>query len=156
MSFTNFHRLKQELDIFDVRQATIDIINESSSYLSDMIRGQLALGKDSKGGNVLLNSKNYYSDRTIFSKEHDAGLDDLARETGWITNYMSGDFYYSIYVAAIGTEFIFDSDISYFGDILQRSGEVIMELSEENIEIFKREVLYPQLQLRFNKSLQLV
>lgn len=150
MSLTELRKTIEGLQTFNLAQEICNIINSNSGYLSNLLRNQLASGLDANNEPVLLLRHGgefpYYSDRTIFEKTFNGVA--LGKETDRITFYMTGAFYTSIYAFASGHQFIFDSDVYYFNDIITRnaSGFKIMELSPENIEIFKREILVPQLQ----------
>ena len=147
MAFTEIkNRIKAQLT-FDVNKEIADIINENGTFITGLLKKQLARGKDSKGNNVTVFGRDYYSDRTVFEKER------KGQETRWITNYDSGTFYASLYVYASGTSFIFDSAVPHFSEILIQSGEVIMELDQENITILRNQVIVPQLQIRYNARL---
>lgn len=137
---------------FDVLKESIRIINKNNKLITLMLQKQLAAGKDSEGKDVTLFGKDYYSDRTIFDKEH-GRYDALGKVTDRITNYQTGHFYASMKTVAQGHIFKTYSEVWYFQEILKRSGEVIMKLNKENRETFVREILIPQLRLRF-KAMQ--
>lgn len=136
---------------FDIVKETIQIINDNSFYLIGLLRIQLQKGSFPDGERVTITDsrfgkRDYYLDSTIHEKErHGVGL---GKQTEWITNFMSGDFYDKIVLHTKGTKFILTSDVSYFTDITGRSGTLLMELSEEHLEDFKEEILIPKLRER--------
>ena len=131
---------------FDPRQATIDIINENSDFLSDLLRSQLRVGKDGNGNAVTVFLNPNYHPRTVFNKlENGSGL---GREVRFITNYTTGDFYESIRPITNGNILTFTSDVPYFLSIIQQSGGIIMKLNTFNLERFKQDILIPKLKFR--------
>lgn len=136
------------LKSFDIQEHIIDIINQSSNILSDLLAQQLAIGKDGKGQNVTVFTRDYYKDRTIFNKEHFGS--GLGRITEYITNYMTGAFYREMFVRTQGTNFYIESRVPYFEKIIAQSGEIIMELNDANLEFFSREIVVPEIQRRFS------
>lgn len=151
MPLDNLFKKIERIERFDIAKETCDIINENGDFISDLLRAQLAKGKDGQGKEVTVFGRDFYSDRTVFEKErHGVGL---GKETRWITNYMTGVFHNSIYVYASGTKFFFDSGVPYLNEILAQSGPKILELGKEGLEIFRDRILIPQLQLRFKNSL---
>ena len=150
MPLTEIRKRLDSLSKFDLAQEICDIINANSKFLTDLLRQQLSTGLDADKEPVFLIRRGgefpFYSDRTVFEKTYHGVA--LGKETDRITFYMTGTFYSSIYVYASGHEFIFDSAVPHYFDIISRnaSGLRIMELSKDNIEIFKREILIPQLQ----------
>lgn len=150
MPLNNLYNRIVALQEFDVQKETIDIINENGEYMVNLLKEQLAAGKDMDGNNVTVFGRPEYSARTVFEKkEYGIGLGEV---TDRITNYMTGEFYNSIYVAAIGSSFIFDSAISYFPEIIEQSGDRIMGLNARNLRKFSEEILKPQLLLRFKSK----
>lgn len=151
MPLDDFYNKIVALQEFDMVTEISNIINANSIYITDLLKVQLAAGKDGNGENVTIYGREYYKDSTIFNKEHATNVPVLGRETEHITNYMYGDFYNSIKVLTQGEAFILDSDIDYFDDILQRSGgSKIMELNSDSLAKFNQEILIPQLKIHFN------
>lgn len=136
------------LQQFDVAKEAADIINKNGHYITALIRLQLQSGKDMNDDAVTIFGRDYYSDRTIFDKEH-GNYDALGKFTDWITNYKSGDFYRSLETTASGTVFKTSSNLPYFDEILQRSGDKIMKLNKKHLKEFTEEILVPELRRRF-------
>lgn len=148
MSLKTFIRKLESLQRFDIEKETIDIINKNGFYITAMLRLQLQEGKDANDEPVKVFGRDYYSDRTVFDKEH-GNYSPLGKITEWITNYRSGDFYSSLVTRASGTTFKTESNVPYFEDILTRSGDVIMKLNKAHLIEFSEEILIPQLRERF-------
>lgn len=154
MGFSDIISRIQRVEQFDPIKETSNIINENSEFLVGLLKNQLRSGKDADEQPFLLRreGKNaglfpYYSDATVFEKRR------KGQQVEVIDYHDTGIFYLSLYAFASGSSFIFDSDVPYLNDILAHagSGDKIIELSQANIEIFKEEILIPQLQQRFNE-----
>lgn len=148
MPLADFFKKIEVVEQFDIAKETSNIINESGDYIVSLLKSQLRIGLDGDGQAVTVFGRDYYNDLTVFYKEKYAS--GLGKETSYITNYFSGNFYTSIYVYASGEEFLFDSDVPYFSQIILQSGEKIMELSKENCKLFSETILIPKLQLLFS------
>lgn len=149
MALKNLYNRIKALEQFDVQLESIRIINEYHWYLEAMIRLQLQEGKDFEGQPVTIFGRDYYKDATIFDKQrHGVGL---GKETEFITNYNSGHFYSSLKTSAKGTIFETDSNVPYFSDILQRSGDRIIKVSKKHLIQFQKEILIPQLKIAFKR-----
>lgn len=148
MPLNNLFRKIDAISKFDIEKETIDIINENGWYITALLRLQLQRGKDMNDEPVTIFGRDYYSDRTIFDKEHGA-YPPLGKFTSWITNYRTGQFYSTLVTSAQGRVFKTESSVPYFDKILQRSGDKIMKLSKEHLSQFSREILIPQLKIRF-------
>lgn len=149
MPLDNFHALIVSIEEFDIRKETIDIINNSQEYLTELLKDQLALGKDGNKEEVEVFGHTYYSQR---AKKEKKNVEGLGGNIEWITNYMTGAFYANMRVDAAGTKFTFSSSVGYFDQILVQSGEVIMELNIDHLEQFSNEILKPRLQEAFELS----
>lgn len=148
MALNNILRRIKALQVFDVEKEAIDIINKNGYFINALLRLQLQQGKDGNDQPVTIFGRDHYSDRTIFDKEH-GNYSPLGKQTEYITNYREGYFYRSLKTIAKGNIFWTESDVSYFEDILKRSGDIIMKLNKEHIIQFSKEILVPQLRLRF-------
>jgi len=150
MPLTDFHNKIVALQKFSAAQTVADIINENGGYISDLLRRQLRSGIDGSGEPITLRRKGgvypFYADSTVRLKEF------KGQETGYITFHDSGTFYSSIYVFASGDSFLLDSDVPYFPDILlsSGSGDKIMELTQENLQLLSNEIIKPQFEIAFN------
>lgn len=151
MPLNNLYKKIRAIEMFDIEKETIDIINKNGYYLAALIRLQLQEGKDMFGEPVTIFGRDYYSDRTIFDKEH--GLyPPLGKQTEWITNFKNGYFYSSLQVVASGRVFKAISDVPYFEEILKRSGDKIIKLNNAHLNEFRNEILIPELRRRFKLS----
>lgn len=148
MPLNNLFRKISALEAFDIEKETIDIINKNGYYVSALLRLQLQEGKDANDEPVNIFGRDYYSDRTIFDKEH-GNYAPLGKQTEWITNYRTGAFYLSLHTVAQGRIFKTESDVPYFPDILKRSGDIIMKLNNKHLNEFRNEIILPELRARW-------
>lgn len=146
MAFANIRRKIKAIQEFDIIAETIDIINQNSELLSELLREQLSQGLDADNKPLTIDGNAFYKDWTIWNKErHGYGL---GKVTDYVTYYMSGKFYSMLKVKASGRSFEFVSDVPYFNDIILKSGIRTLELSEFNLSFFREEILVPELQIR--------
>lgn len=151
MPLTDLYEKIEKIRTFDVVAETMNIIREYSETISDILAMQLSQGKDKNNEPVTIFGRDTYRPFTIEMKErYGTGL---GKVVDVITNYMSGAFYLNLFVETEGTNFNVKSDVPYFEKILERSGNKIMELNQEHLELFTTEVLYPNLQKRFAEHL---
>lgn len=127
-----------------------DIVRQNDQFLIGLLRLQLQEGKDGNNNPVTVFGRDFYADRTVFNKErHGYGL---GKQTGWITNYMTGEFYREMKVVFEGKQFSFISGVPYFKEIIGRSGGVIMKLSKQNVQLFTKEILLPKLKQKLRNA----
>lgn len=148
MSLRNIISKIEKAEKFNIKKETIDIINNNAEFILELLRDQMRAGKDADNKPVFAKYGPYYADSTVFEKER-YGV-GLGKFTEWVTNYMSGNFYLSLKVITKTDTFNITSDVDYFSDIITRSGIRIMELSKENVLIFRNTILLPELQKRLN------
>jgi hypothetical protein len=153
MALDDLYKKILVLDEFDIVAETLKIIQDNQDYVTHLLQTQLASGKDGKGNDVTIFGKEDYSPETVFlKKEYGSGA--LGKVTDRITNYFSGSFYMNMYIRTGTNGFEIESDVSYFEEIIARSGEAIMELSEDNMKLLMEEVVSPLIQeiftLKFN------
>lgn len=148
MALDNLRRKLNAIILFDIEKETIDIINKNGYYISALLRLQLQMGKDANDEPVKVFGRDFYSDRTIFDKEH-GHYPPLGKQTEWITNYKTGYFYASLRTVAYGRIFKTVSDVPYFDEILRRSGDIIIKLNKEHLAEFSNEILIPKLRERY-------
>lgn len=135
------------LQNFNIELEMANIINLNSDYILDLLRTQLASGRDRNNEDITIFGSPFYAARTVQNKKkHGVGLGE---ETRWITNYMSGRFYNELRVTSDGTDMEFSSDVEYFENIIARSGTKILSLDRANLKLFTNDVLMPALKQRF-------
>lgn len=154
MPLEDFYKKIVALQEFDLEKEIIDIINEESDFLEDLLKQQMFLGIDGDGNEKTLKRKGgFFPEYSPFTKKikEEFGL-GVGAVTDRITHSMSGEFWHSIKLHISGNEFYFDSDVSYFQDIIASSGsgKKIMELDKYNLDLFTNNVLIPEIQRRFN------
>jgi hypothetical protein len=149
MPLSNLRKRINKLERFDIESEVKRIIEQNGDWLLSKLRQQLSRGKDADGAPALAVFGPFYADRTVLHKEfHGVGL---GKRTDVVTNYMSGNFYLSLDIQVSNNNFVFTSNVPYFGDILQRSRtHRIVELNNQDLAFFSKYILYPQLRQSFN------
>lgn len=146
MPLLGLENLIGRLSTFSMEDTISSIISENADILLFLLKKQLAAGKDGNGDFVTLYGNAYYHELTVnYKLEFGVGL---GAQTDWITNYMHGAFYESLYVIQNGNKVIITSDLDYFDKIIDRSGSIIMKLSKESMNVFKKEIIEPQLKIK--------
>ena len=149
MSFKGFEEVEKRLKGFLARQEMKKEITIERAEIVKMVQSQLARGLDGNGEQVYLirNGQRHltYSPRTIKNKRaRGSGLSSI---TDHITNYMSGNFYRSLYVFVFDNgEFEIRSRSGLIEIIKKRSGEDIIELSPESERFLFQNKIAPDLQ----------
>lgn len=152
MPLANLRKRIDRLEAFNMESEVERIIRENSDWLLSKLRQQLSKGIDADGAPVLAKYGPFYADRTVLEKErHGVGL---GRETGVVTNYMSGNFYLSLNIEVGYNDFVFTSNVPYFDDIIDRSKTYrVVELNNQDLAYFSKYILYPQLRQSFNNGI---
>lgn len=149
MPLQDFYNKIVALEELDIVEEIDNIINSNSEFIADLLAQQLAMGVDADGERVTIYGRDTYKPSTIYQKKT-FGL-GLGKVTDRITNYSSGMFYRELDVKAVGEEFDIFSHVDYFQKIIARSGVKIMELNSEHLQIFRDQILIPQLKLRLEQ-----
>ena len=161
MGFANTIRQLNNMVRFNEIAESMDIINKNQALIVWMVQQQNLEGIDGTGepktllrykkGKPIISEE--YSQLTIAEKNIMSGN---AAITDRITHYMSGEFYDSMYLIQEGTSFNVISDVNYYNDIIAHSGNgsKIMELTEENLQLFYDDVLIPELKKRFDSQFE--
>lgn len=148
MSLNNLKQLIADIKDFNIEKNIQEILILNKDFILNLLRTQMASGKDSKGNNTTIFGKDYYADRTIFDKEH-GNYPALGKVTDRITNFLTGAFYSELQLSVNGPSFKVTSGVSYFDDIILRSGDSILKLSEQNSKILNEQIILPQLRERW-------
>lgn len=135
---------------FDINRHTIEIVAINKEFLAELLRTQLEKGLDGNGNAVTIRGSKDYRPFTIEKKrKHGVGL---GRVVEWITNYDTGNFYNEITPHTNGSKLWFDSSVPYFQDIISQSGGIIMKLNKNNLELFIKAKLKPELERRMRNG----
>lgn len=146
MSLRNIINKLKSINKFDIEIEVDAIIRENSDAIISILRNQMAIGIDGNGEPVSAKYGSFYSKFTFDIKKEYSGL---AGVTEVVTNYMSGSFYLSIQLNPRGkNNFVFQSGVPHFEEIIARSGEDIMKLNSESTKRLVKEIINPQLKIR--------
>lgn len=144
MALDGMKQLIDDLAAFDFGQELRTIVIDNEAELPELLKVQLAGGKDGNNEDVTLYGSPNYARATISEKKINGR--GLGAVTDRITNYMNGDFYRLQRAKVEGNIFSVDSPVSYFDDIVERSGEPVMELNEESRLKFATEITLPAIE----------
>jgi hypothetical protein len=131
---------------FDWAANTADIITENAESITELVINQLKEGISGDGSQTRAKTGIGYSLITISKKDKNDGL---ASTVEYVTMYETGEFYFSLKVVTDGMTFEVTSDVPQFSELDGWNKGHLIELTNENCEIFKNEILLPQLIERF-------
>lgn len=135
----------QKLD--QIEQIIRDVLLEHSEHILALVKLQMEKGIDGEGQPVTLYGNPEYHPRTIKEKQQ-FGY-GLGAETQWVTNYMSGEFYDSLYIEPTpdGSFHILSSDPKA-DKIITRSGAQILQLNNTSREFLMNDFIIPEVAAR--------
>lgn len=149
MAFKIANKIRK-IEAFDFQKNAIEIVEMNKEFLAELLRTQLERGLDGNNNPVTIRGVEKYAPFTIEKKRKMTGL---SRVTQWITNYDTGQFYEKIKPKTDGVRLSFDSSVPYFQDIIAQSGGIIMKLNKQNLELFIKTKLKPELERRMKNGL---
>jgi len=141
MPLGQFKKLIDNLRSFDFEKEQQEIVADNAEAITPYVLEQLAAGKDGDGKENTIFGRRGYSPKTVAIKE--ANGEGLGRVTSRITNYMTGEFYETMFAKVEGKTFEEDSPVSYFGDITLYSSDALLEVNEENRKDFGQKIILP-------------
>jgi hypothetical protein len=144
MALDGFQDTLSKFAALDFNQELLLIVEENTPTLEQLQRDQMATGLDADGQPVNAAYGPYYRPYTIEQKKK-FGV-GLGAVTDRVTNYMTGSFYESLQKKVYSNGIVeSNSNVSYFEDILTRSGEKALDLNEENRLLFAHEIVVPSI-----------
>lgn len=143
MPFPQAKQLIQDLQKFDFGQELQEIVADNADKITPYVLQQLAAGKDGDDKPVTIFGRRGYSPKTVEIKK--ANGRGLGAVTDRITNYMTGEFYETMFTKVEGKVFEEDSPVDYFGDITLRSPDALLEVNEEHRKDFGQTVTLPSI-----------
>jgi hypothetical protein len=141
MPFQDLENRINKLQAFDFGQELQEIVSDNLDKLPVYLKEQLAAGRDGNDQPTTIFGRHGYSPKTVEIKQ--ANGVGLGAVTDRITNYMSGDFFNSITEKLEGQVFEADSEVSYFGDIILRSPEALLDIDQRNRLDFATTITLP-------------
>lgn len=148
MSFKGFEMVEKRLKGFLAKQEMKKEITIERAEIVKMVQNQLARGFDGNGEPVYLTwkgeTRTHYAPNTILKKSKMGGLASIISH---VTNFMTGNFYRSLYVFVYDNgEFEIRSRSPLIEIIKGRSGPDIIELSPESERFLFQNKIAPDLQ----------
>lgn len=144
MPLDDFKNTIDKLTAFDFGQELQTIVSEHTDDITEFLKVQMAAGKDGNNEPVTLNGNPEYSPFTILDKKLRGH--GLGAVTDRITTYMTGDLYRSMKTNTEGSAFFTQSDVPYFDEVIDRTGDQVMELDEDSRRKFGNEITLPAIQ----------
>ena len=128
----------------DFHNELVSVIEDNEDLLVNLQQSQLASGFDAEGQAVNATIYPSYSPYTIKQKKK-YGV-DLGAVTDRVTNYMTGAMYNSMTKQIDGDNVTTNSDVGYFPERKQWSGEKAFDLNESYRREFAEEKVIPHIQ----------
>ena len=145
MAFDDLQNKIKAFGALDFANELFNVVSDNVDELVSMQKEQMATGLDANNEPVNATQGAFYTPYTKHIKKA-IGV-GLGAETNVVTNYMSGAFYNSLQKKVYSSGVVeTDSNVSYFEDILNRSGEVAVDLNEEHRKEFAEIKVIPHIQ----------
>jgi hypothetical protein len=145
---TQLEEFIKNLESFSIEEETKKIVYVEDEEILALVRGQMSLGLDGNDEPITWEGRTFYKPFTIQVKK--AFGSGLGAETEWITLYMTGEFYASLYVNYSNGKFQVLSRDQKYPVIRLKSGQDILELNTVNLETIQNQA-NEFLQEDFNK-----
>jgi len=145
MAFDDLQNKIKAFGALDFNAELFNVVNNNTNLLSTLQKEQMATGLDANNEPVLATQGAFYTPYTKQIKKA-AGV-GLGAEINVVTNYMNGNFYNTLKKQVYDNGAVETvSNVDYFEDILNRSGEVALDLNEEHRKEFAEEKVIPHIQ----------
>ncbi|QES88869.1 hypothetical protein [Rhizosphaericola mali] len=150
MALNQLQNLIQSLSKFDFETEQERIVSDNKDLLTTFLTNQLSMGLDGNDENI----QPQYAPFTIEIKEkYGQGLGAI---TDRVTFFMTGAFYQGLQSSVGAGVFSFTSPVSYLQDIINRSGQKVLELNIHSREDFGNDILFPKFKEVFKQKTTLV
>ena len=131
-------------EAIDFKQELTNVIEDNTEFLLDLQTSQLAHGIDANNEPIYATVSASYSPYTKdLKKKYGTGLGAV---TDRVTNYMTGAMYDSMTKKVEGDKVETDSNVGYFAERKQWSGEKAFDLNESYRREFAEEKVIPCIQ----------
>lgn len=141
----------EQLDNFSFEEEIKKIVYIEDEEILNLMRGQLSIGKTASGNPITWQGRDEYRRVTIETKER-FGV-GLGKETGWITLYMTGEFYASLRVVYNENGgYSITSDDWKYEKILANTLTDTLFLNAENAELVQQQI-FAFLEQDFEKAI---
>jgi hypothetical protein len=156
MAFKGFEEVIQKLSGYLAKREVAKEIILERKEIAKMVQTQLAKGLDGNNQSVYLTRNGFrVKSYSAYTKLQKSKLSGLASYTGHITNFMTGNFYRSLYVFVYDNgSFEVRSQSPLIEIIKQRSGLDIINLSKESEEFLFKNRIAPDLQKTIDELFQ--
>lgn len=139
------------IESIDIEVIAQEIIYELHDVIVSLVKLQMEKGVGGDDNPVRLYGLGYAPSTIEIKSEFGVGL---GAEIRWVTNYMSGEFYNSLFLQQSGENFEILSSSPLYDKIIARSGKQLLQLNTVSRQILQEEYVIPMLQERLNNALR--
>jgi hypothetical protein len=125
-------------------------VEDNAKILIGVQQGQWAQGEDRNNKPTTLDGKEGYAMSTYKNKQQQSGLSAI---TAWITGYDTGELYRNTSMTINNKEVSFQSSVSYWNDLLERTGPNWPGIDEENRKQFALRYVVPNIIKYFSQKM---
>ena len=141
MPLDQLQQFINSLDAFDFEASLSSAIVTNKDVISDKVAEQLgSTSLDGDGNPVLLDGGGYAGATIRYKQDFGRGLGAV---TDRVTLYQTGELYRMINTEVVVDEVNTMSDVPYYDELIQRTGEQVMKLNETNRLEFAQEYVMP-------------
>jgi hypothetical protein len=128
-----------------------EIIVENSEVLINMQRDQWSKGKDRNDKPTTLDNLSYYTVFTFnYKAKYGSGLGAINDR---ITGFMTGALYNYVSLSVTKSDFAFTSEVSYWDDLFERTGDQWPGINPGNRLKFAQEIVVPAERQKFKERM---
>jgi len=138
MPLPNFKRQIDALAAFDFGSAQKQSIEHNKEVLLNMQAEQFAKGVDKDDNEILLEGRGYAFSTIISKRLFGRGLGAVVMH---VTLFQTGALYKQLFISIVGSKFSFSSRVSYFGELMMRTGDVTGINYENRLEFAEQFVI---------------
>jgi hypothetical protein len=144
------HKL-DALSQMDFAEDLYEIVKANESELINMQRDQWSKGTDREGKSTKLDGNPNYTVFTInYKARHGQGLGEI---TDYVTGFMEGALYEHTFMNVTKDSFAFESDVTYWESLTERTGPTWPGLQKENRLEFSETVVIPTIKKQFKERM---
>jgi hypothetical protein len=125
-------------------------IEDNAKILIGVQQGQWAQGHDRDDKQTTLDGNEGYAMSTYKNKQQQSGLSAI---TAWITGYDTGALYENTSMTISNKEVTFQSSVSYWNDLLERTGPSWPGIDAENRKQFALKYVVPNITRYFSQKM---
>ncbi len=141
MALNGLKKIMEDLEAFNFEVSLSSIIAENKDLISDKVADQIGrTGLDGNGDRITLDGGEYTDFTVRYKQEHGKGLGAV---TDRVTLYQTGELYRMIETEVTIDEVTTLSNVPYYDELMERTGEQVMKLNESSRLEFAQEIVIP-------------